>query len=79
MWLPEIISYNGSDTGSFDVFWIHSIQSMVSFWVGLGMKGTRNSYGPMRGVSMVLDVEADEYLPRDSEQASLIVSASVWP
>jgi hypothetical protein len=49
----------------------------VSFWVGLGMKGVRNSYGPLRGVSMVLDVQANEYLPRHSEQASLIVSTIV--
>ena len=39
-----------------------------------GMKNKTNAWGPLRGLTMVLDVQAHEYLPRHSEQQSFIVS-----
>ena len=38
------------------------------------MKGSLNAYGPLRGVTMVLNVEPSDYLPRFSEQDTLVVS-----
>jgi hypothetical protein len=37
------------------------------------MKGKLNAWGPLRGVTMVLDVESNEYLPRHGEAANFIV------
>ena len=38
-----------------------------------GMKSKLNSYGPLKAVTMVFDIQSEDYFPRHAEQASLIV------